>query len=200
MIKSSNSKTVIFTAYVKAVESALTRLSKEGYKDALYLHGKNSKDISGILTAFKSKPLANPLITTFKSLSTGVPLTEASTEIMLDSPFRPYIFEQTVSRVDRLGQERSVNIYVLQLDTGSQPNISTRSRDILDWAKEQVEAITGIKSPYDVEEKSIKGEPSLEDFCAWEEKDAVAALEARGEYSYLDSAKNHSAYPSLCLK
>ncbi|MNX66663.1 hypothetical protein D3C86_977630 [compost metagenome] len=37
------------------------------------------------------------------------------------------------------------------MDTGDEPNVSTRSKDILQWSKQQVEAILGVQSPDDLE-------------------------------------------------
>lgn len=44
------------------------------------------------------------------------------------------------------------------MDTGEEPNIVGRSNDILNWAKTQVEEITGIKSPLELEDLNISTE------------------------------------------
>lgn len=195
LINGSNSKSVIFTSYIRAVEATAARLKKDGHNPTV-LYGKNSSDIRSVLSVFSKDAHVNPLTTTFKSLSTGVPLLAASTEILLDPPFRPYILDQTISRVDRLGQEHPVNIYILQLDTGDQPNISTRTKDILSWAQEQVEAITGVKSAYSTEEKD---DASLEDWTEWEWNDSMEAWSSSPEYHEFNKAQDHGSHPSLLL-
>jgi hypothetical protein len=67
----------------------------------------------------------------------------ANTVVFLNAPFRDHEYEQACSRVDRLGQTEVVNIYDVYLDTGKEPNISTRSLDIMAWSKSQVDAMLG---------------------------------------------------------
>lgn len=150
LINNSHSKTVIFSSYVDVVETVADKLKRTRQHEPMVLYGKNSGEIGTVLRKFGADEKANPLVTTYKSLSTGVPLIEASTEILMDPPFRPYILDQTISRVDRLGQTKPVFIYILILDTGDVANLSTRTKDIVSWAQEQVEAITGVKVSYDV--------------------------------------------------
>lgn len=150
LIDNSSSKTVIFTSYVEVVKELGDRLSEVGYKPLL-IYGDTNKELPRIVREFEKDIDANPLIATFKSLSTAVPLIMASTEIFVNSPFRDYERTQAIARVDRVGQKHHCHIYELFLDTGSEPNISTRSKDILSWSKQQVEAILGVQAPDDVE-------------------------------------------------
>ena len=68
----------------------------------------------------------------------------ANTAILMNSPFRDHEYQQACARVDRIGQDSTVNIINVLLDTGTEPNISTRSNDIMQWSKEQVAALLGI--------------------------------------------------------
>lgn len=142
MIDTSQSKTVIFSNYVKVVDELAESLRERGY-DPIVMHGEHTKDLLPALREFEKDPRKNPLITTFKSLSTAVPLVSASTTIMIDQPFRDYVRAQAIARTNRIGQKYTVDIYDLFLDTGNEDNLSTRSNDILEWSKEQVEAIMG---------------------------------------------------------
>jgi SNF2 family DNA or RNA helicase len=74
----------------------------------------------------------------------------ADTLILLDVPFRAHILEQAIARVWRIGATTQAKVHYLKLDTGTEPNITDRTFDILAWAKSEVEAITGVTSPIDV--------------------------------------------------
>jgi hypothetical protein len=149
-IDGSLSKTVIFTSYVEVVKELDIQMTKAGYKPIL-VYGDTNKDLPAIVKKFENDIDTNPLIATFKSLSTAVPLTMASTLIFTNAPFRDYERTQTIARVDRIGQKHRCLVWEIYLDTGDVDNISTRSRDIMSWSKQQVEAILGVQSPDDLE-------------------------------------------------
>lgn len=142
IIEASASKTVIFTSYVAVLEKTEKKLRELGY-DPIVVYGKTNKDLNDLLEKFKTDPLANPILATYKSLSTAIPLVSASSTIFIDQPFRDYIKKQAEARTDRLGQTMPVSFFNCLLDTGKESNISTRSNDILEWSKAQVEAILG---------------------------------------------------------
>ena len=106
---------------------------------------------------FKNKREVNPLVATYKSLSTAVPLTNADRIITLDLPYRMYIFDQAVGRAWRQGQDSIVKVYMPVLDTGDEPNINQRNFDIIKFFNEEVEKLTGYKQTLTVDEtiKSI---------------------------------------------
>lgn len=150
IIDNALSKTVVFTSYVEVVKELAALLTDAGYKPLL-VYGETNKDLPAIVKKFQDDPDANPLIATFKSLSTAVPLVMANTEIFTNAPFRDYERTQTIARVDRIGQKHRCHIYETYLDTGEEPNVSTRSKDIMQWSKSQVEAILGVSAPDDLE-------------------------------------------------
>ncbi|BEG72476.1 hypothetical protein RVBP21_1040 [Pseudomonas phage BRkr] len=149
--ESTHKKTIMFTSFVEAVEAADAHCVKLGMKP-LAVYGKTTNELAEIVKRFDSGKDLNPLNATYASLSTAVRLTMADTLILLNSPFRAYILEQAISRAYRLGQDSQVVVYQCSLDTGDIPNISTRSADILKWSQDQVEAIMGIKSPFEIGE------------------------------------------------
>lgn len=142
IIENGRKKTVIFTSYVEVVQETQRYLTGLGYKPLL-VYGDTNKDLKSIIAQFERDPNANPLIATFKSLSTAVPLVMADTCIIMNNPFRQHEYEQATARVDRLDQDGPVYIRNILLDTGEEANISTRSKDILEWSKSQVDAIMG---------------------------------------------------------
>ena len=63
-----------------------------------------------------------------------------------------------------MGQDTQVLVTTAVLDTGNEPNISSRTVDILTWSASQVEAITGVKSPVVNTDILDTGNISLEDY------------------------------------
>ena len=141
-IESSDSKTVIFTSYVEVLRKVQSKLESLGFNPVV-IYGATNKDLNKLLDQFRDDDTANPILATYKSLSTAVPLISASTTLFIDQPFRDYIKTQAKARTDRLGQTHQVRFVNALLDTGLVPNISTRSNDILAWSKAQVSAIMG---------------------------------------------------------
>lgn len=165
-IESTEKKTVVFTSYVEVLEKAQKTITELGYQP-LVVYGKTNSELNAIVTMFETDKNINPIIATYNSLSTAVPLTVADAMIMLNAPFRDYVHQQAISRIHRLGADTQVYVYIAFLDTGAQPNMSTRTIDILRWSQSQVEAIMGIKSPFEVEDLS----PSLESYLGREMTD-----------------------------
>ena len=150
IIDEADAKTLIFTTYVEVVDTAYEVLKKQGYVP-MRIYGDTNSDFNALIERFKKDVDFNPGIATYQSLSTGVPMVMANTQILVNQPFREYLKKQTIARVARIGQVYPVKIFNTTLDTGDVPNISTRQQDILQWSKEQVEAILGISTPDDLE-------------------------------------------------
>lgn len=158
IIESTEKKTVVFSSHVAVVEALIPQLVGQQMSPTA-VYGKTSSDLSRILVAFTKNPDINPLIATYKSLSTAVPLTMADTMILLNMPYRAYELEQAIARIHRLDSDTTCRIFKTFLDTGTIPNISTRSLDIVAWSMQAVQSITGVKSPYD-----LNNIPALEHF------------------------------------
>lgn len=138
----SKSKVIFFTDYVEVIIEAKEAFEKLGFKPAV-VYGDTNKDLNSILQGVEKDPKINPIVATYKSLSTAVPLTMCSTAVFLNVPYRDYIYTQATARLDRLGQKNELFFYHVYLDTGDEPNISTRSKDIMMFSKEMVEALMG---------------------------------------------------------
>lgn len=143
-------KTVIFSSYVSVCQEAHKKCISERMKP-IGVYGESVKDLNDSVNKFTNDPKTNPIIATYKSLSTGVPLIAGNVVICLDMPFRMYIYNQAISRVWRLGQDKQVYIYILSLDTGDKPNINSRNLDIITFFKNEIEKITGYKSNIDLD-------------------------------------------------
>lgn len=176
VIRDAEAKTLIFTDYVDVLKRCNEILTEEGFHP-ITIFGETTTTIglSNQVKQFKENSKINPLITTFKTLSEAVPLTEANTVIFLNLPFRSGTYDQSVKRANRIGQTKDVHLYEVTLDTGGEENISTRNLDILKWSEEQVSILMGDKKG-EVEEVSkltidhflpdmiTRGIPSIKDF------------------------------------
>lgn len=176
VIRDAEAKTLIFTDYVDVLKRCNEILTEEGIHP-ITIFGETTTTIglSNQVKQFKENSKINPLITTFKTLSEAVPLTEANTVIFLNLPFRSGTYDQAVKRANRIGQTKDVHLYEVTLDTGGEENISTRNLDILKWSEEQVSILMGDKKG-EVEEVSkltidhflpdmiTRGIPSIKDF------------------------------------
>lgn len=149
IIGEARKKTLIFTSYVQVAKDLTEILIQKGY-NPITVHGETNNQLNAMLSEYAKDPRINPAIATYASLSTAVPLTMASTAVFTNAPFRDYEMTQARARVNRLGQDGPVTMVNCYLDTQGQPNISTRSKDIMQWSKDQVAQIMGLDLPDDV--------------------------------------------------
>jgi hypothetical protein len=145
--ESTDKKTVVFTSFTEVIFEANRFLINEGFKPLL-VYAETNKQLTTIIDKFENNEIYNPLVATYASLSTAVPLTMADVMIIIDPPFRDYILNQAISRIHRIGADTAVTVYSIMLNTDNKPNISTRTLDILSWSQSEIDKIIGIKSPY----------------------------------------------------
>jgi SNF2 family DNA or RNA helicase len=157
---STEKKTVVFTSFKDVIMSLKESLPKQSLRPE-YVYGDTNKQLPEIITSFEKNDNINPLVATYASLSTAVPLVMADTMVLIDTPFRDYILNQAISRIHRLGSTTQVKIYTCVLNTGDIPNISTRTVDILTWSQKEINKIIGIESPYDVSDVDENGEMTI---------------------------------------
>lgn len=180
IIEGSEKKTLFFTSFVEVVKGLGDILKEKGFQP-LQVYGETNKDLQSMVSGFEKKEALNPMIATYQSLSSAVPLVMANTVVMLNSPFRHHEYMQAMSRVHRRGQDSQVYVYDVYLDTKGVENISTRSEDILNWSKLQVEQIMGVKSS----DLSY----SLEDYCELcdiQMPEIIPSLESHKHPHYLE--------------
>lgn len=157
IIRNAQAKTIIFTDYVEVVKETEYQLKLNGFTPiSIFGETTAGNGLAMQTKVFKENPEINPLITTFKTLSEAVPLTEANRVIFLNLPFRSGTYEQAVKRANRIGQTLDVDLFEVTLDTGEEPNISTRNEDILKWSEEQVALILGKKVDDEVNRNILK--------------------------------------------
>lgn len=185
IIAESKKKVICFSSHVEVIDT-ITELQKKQKLKPLKVTAETNNDLKNIVHQFEKNPGLNPLNATYQSLSTAVPMTMANTLVMLNYPFRVHELEQAVARAWRIGQDSTVIVNMVTLDTGDQPNITTRSADIMNWSKEQVDQIMGYSSATDID-------ISLENF------DGISVLneiEIKME-QYLDMSISQEKYTNL---
>lgn len=160
-IEKAEKKTLIFTSFIDVLIALDKKLTSQSFTPLL-VYGETNKYLTTIINHFEKDSGLNPLIATYQSLSTAVPIVVANTVILMNQPFRSYEREQAISRVHRLGQDTTVRVINVLLDTGDIENISTRSMDIMKWSKQQVDILLGIKEGKD--EIELDDTISLESF------------------------------------
>lgn len=142
VIEQAEKKTIIFTPFVSVADALKDKVTKEGYHP-LVVYGETNKDLTAIMKTFKDDPKANPIIATYASLSTAVPVIEANLAIMFPTPWRSYIDEQSIARIARLGQDSKVHVVRAGLNTEGAKNLIDRQLDVMKWSKEMVDLMMG---------------------------------------------------------
>lgn len=142
IMKESLSKTLFFASSVYPVKVLESHLRKKGF-DPIAVYAETNAQLFQMMEDFEKDPNINPCIATMQSLSEAVPVTAASTLVTLNRPFRVATFEQIIARIDRLGKTFPSTIINVTLDTGDEPNVSSRTDQILAEVREQINALIG---------------------------------------------------------
>lgn len=133
-------KTVIYTSYVDVLKETEFYLQDKGY-NVVAIYGDNNSSRDATVKDFMTNPTVNPLVTTFSSLKEGTSLTAANQIIMLNAPWRDYEIVQVKARIWRYSQDSKCFFWLVDLDTGDKQNITSRTINILEWSKEQVDQL-----------------------------------------------------------
>jgi hypothetical protein len=142
IMKESLSKTLFFASSVLPVKVLGRHLEKMGFEPLLVFADTNA-DLTKNIERFTEDPNVNPICATMQSLSEAVPVTAASTVVLLNRPYRQATYDQVIARADRLGQVHPVTIVEVTLDTGGEPNVSSTADDILASVREYINVIVG---------------------------------------------------------
>ena len=163
IIKLTDKKTLIFSNYVNTSNIAYNKCTKEGFKP-LRVYDKYISDLNETVKEFNDlNNNSNPLIATYKSLSTGVPLIAANVVLTLDLPFRMYILDQAIARAWRLGQDKPVLVLISKLNSGSEFNITDRDNFIINLSEYNVKLITGNELAYEVPKQLLASEIDVDE-------------------------------------
>lgn len=142
IIDGSEKKVLVFSSYVDVVKAVDVQLKSLGY-DGIVVMGETNKNVAPLIKELETNNKLRYCVATYASLSTAVPVTMCNTEVLTNVPWRSFELKQAKARIDRLGQNGPVHFFYLILDTGNEPNISTRSHEILEWSREMVQKLMG---------------------------------------------------------
>ncbi len=145
-----NRKVIIFTEFV-ATQSYLSRLLKDrGYSNSLLNGSLNMDERNAILAEFKTE--TDILISTDAG-GEGLNLQFSNCVINYDLPWNPMKIEQRIGRVDRIGQQRDVEVFnFLLADT-----IENRVKDVLEEKLSVILKEIGIDKYSDVLDSELAG-------------------------------------------
>jgi SNF2 family DNA or RNA helicase len=166
----SLSKTLFFASSVLPIQSLTDHLRKIGFNPLMVYGGTNSQLVS-MMNAFDEDPNINPVCATMQSLSEAVPVTAASTVVLLNRPYRQATWDQVIARADRLGNPHPVTVIETTLDTGNEPNVSSTTDAILSNVREMISDLIGSEfggpDPEEREYRSLidvsEVDPTVED-------------------------------------
>lgn len=142
LINSAKKKTLIFSSYVDTVIYCEEYLKGLNFKPVV-IYGDTNDQRDDNIDKLAKDPTANPGIATNNSLREGYQCTFANQVILLNAPFRDYELTQILARVWRKGQDSECFFWLMDLDTGEELNIASRSIDIMKWSADQVDQLIG---------------------------------------------------------
>ena len=158
ILKATNKKGLIFSNYVSTCDIAYDRCAKQGYTP-IRVYGEHTTQLNESVKQFNNlDDPSNPMVATYKSLSTGVPLIAANIVLTLDMPFRMYILDQAIARAWRIGQDKPVLVLIVKLNSGDTFNITDRDNFIINLSEYNVKLITGNELPYEIPKQLLKSE------------------------------------------
>lgn len=143
-------KVIIFTEFI-ATQSYLSKLLKDrGYSSSLLNGSMNMDERNAVLAEFKSE--TDILISTDAG-GEGLNLQFSNCVINYDLPWNPMKIEQRIGRVDRIGQQRDVEVFNFILaDT-----VENRVKDVLEEKLSIILKEIGIDKYSDVLDSELAG-------------------------------------------
>lgn len=106
--KETKEKVIIFTEFVKTQEYLRKYLEKEGYTVATLNGSLNLMERTKVVEEFRNN---HQILISTDAGGEGLNLQFCSTLFNYDLPWNPMKIEQRIGRVDRIGQEKDVNIF-----------------------------------------------------------------------------------------
>lgn len=139
IIESAEKKVMIFSTYIAPLEMTIKMLEGRGIGCILY---KSGSDFKSTLELFKNDNTIKCFMGT-AAVSTGSDGLQyvADVLIFLSRNWRSSDDAQTEARLYRKGNDTTVKIYYMNLDTGKEPNLVNDAVLINDWSRKMLKAV-----------------------------------------------------------
>ncbi|OTA95466.1 hypothetical protein M434DRAFT_28790 [Hypoxylon sp. CO27-5] len=114
-IRSNNpqEKTLVFSLWTSFLDILEIPMQDQGFRYARYDGSMRQTDRDAVVQNFMDKPDVKVLLISLMAGNAGLNLTAASRVIILEPFWNPFIEQQAIDRVHRIGQKKKVTVYRL---------------------------------------------------------------------------------------
>ncbi|KAF4241524.1 hypothetical protein CNMCM8980_000883 [Aspergillus fumigatiaffinis] len=106
-------KVIVFSHFTALLDLIEVPIARSGWKYRRYDGRMTPADRGSAISSFASQPDCLVMLVSLKAGNSGLNLTCASNVIIMEPSWNPYIEEQAIGRVHRIGQEKHVRVYRL---------------------------------------------------------------------------------------
>jgi SNF2 family DNA or RNA helicase len=106
-------KVIVFSHFTALLDLIEIPIARRGWKYRRYDGRMTPADRSSAISSFASQPDCLVMLVSLKAGNSGLNLTCASNVIIMEPSWNPYIEEQAIGRVHRIGQKKHVRVYRL---------------------------------------------------------------------------------------
>jgi len=110
-LQNPNEKIVVFSSFVEMLHIMEKTFQTLKWNYGVFDGSMNMKKRDAVLAKFRDDPSTNILLMSIKAGNVGLNLTHANTVIITEPWWNPFIDDQAMDRVHRIGQEKSVTIH-----------------------------------------------------------------------------------------
>ncbi|KAG5520185.1 hypothetical protein PMAC_001262 [Pneumocystis sp. 'macacae'] len=138
--KNSSEKAIVFSQFVEFLDLLEIPLFLKGYKVLRYDGRMSAIHRDESLLKFDQDPTQTVMLISLKAGNAGLNLTSASQCILLDPFWNPFVEDQAINRIHRIGQTRSVQVHKLIVEGTVEQRVldlQKRKRNLIENALEE---------------------------------------------------------------
>ncbi|EPS41568.1 hypothetical protein H072_4536 [Dactylellina haptotyla CBS 200.50] len=132
-------KTIVFSAFTSMLDTIEPFLKHRGIKFVRYDGKMKNDDRERSLDTLRSSPTCQVLLCSLKCGALGLNLTAANRVVILEPFWNPFVEEQAIDRVHRIGQTSDVIVYRMSIGN----TIESRIQELQDRKRKIAEAAFG---------------------------------------------------------